>query len=789
MNSKEDERRARLIKMRDERLPDIKKQFEEAQKRNFNANFAEGGKDASLVRKSTKNSTNSSKRVTPGKSTSKPKGEAPTSGNSDSTKTIRSTDKAARLASSTNRGRKTSVSAKSSSNQDENVLNGTKTGAGASKAQNSHENNKTGKSASKASKNATNNINLKTNRKIGLGVSVRKGEMVHHQRMLSQDVNAQATQHIIGVPVNKSRYNGYNGQQVTNAQLKSARPNPDAVRVMPMGGVGEFGIGKNMTVIEYKGEMIVIDMGTLFAGSDYPGVNYLIPDIEYLENNIDRVKAICFTHAHLDHIGACRHLLPKFKQFTPIYATAFTIGMIEKQMSELSEVPDLNYNAVDPFKHEQIKVGQFFSVEFIHSLHSIPGNTSIVVRTPNGAIYLSGDWRHEERPMGIQTDYERIDEIVKNEGIAMLLNESTNIDSPGRHPHSEYDVGENIGRVMDHYANGRVIVSCFSSQIKRIELVLNEASKRGRKVAFAGFSMINNIEVALKAGVIKVPKDTVMKMEDIVKLTDDKVTIVCTGSQGELNAVLNRMATGAHKYIKIKPSDVIVFSSNPIPGNEPHVVNTVDGLLREGAGVIQNGKGHITNLGPLHLSGHAYYEDHVEFVTRLNPKNYVPYHGEFYMLEHSAEMAENVVGINKDHILVVDDGDVVELMPDQTIHKCGRITVGNKLFDDADMPVHEAVVKDRIHISREGIFVIVLTLSKKNNRLIKTPDIVSRAFIYLDNSEELVAKIRHYLRVRTEKVTGDDIKSLKEEIKEDVSHILYDATGHTPIVIPVINRV
>lgn len=744
MNNKEEERRARLIKMRDERLPDIKKQFEEAQKRNFNANFADGGKDANLVKKSAKTS---------------------------------------------NRGQKNQTSAKSVSNKTKKAATAAKSRLESTKGQGSQNISKHDKASAKDLKNASTGTNLKTNRKIGLGVSVRKGEMVHHQRMLSQDVNAQATQHIIGVPVNKSRYNGYGGQQVTNAQLKAARPNPDAVRIMPMGGVGEFGIGKNMTVIEYKGEMIVVDMGTLFAGSDYPGVNYLIPDIDYLENNIDRVKAICFTHAHLDHIGACRHLLPKFNPLTPIYATAFTIGMIEKQMSELSEVPDLNYNAVDPFKHEQIKVSEHFSVEFIHSLHSIPGNTSIVVRTPNGVIYLSGDWRHEERPMGTQTDYERIDEIVKKEGIALLLNESTNIDSPGKHPHSEFDVGENIGRVMDHYANGRVIISCFSSQIKRIELVLNEAAERGRKVAFAGFSMINNVEVALKAGVIKVPKNTVMKMEDIVKLPDDKVTIVCTGSQGELNAVLNRMATGAHKYIKIKPSDVIVFSSNPIPGNEPHVVNTVDGLLREGAGVIQNGKSHITNLGPLHLSGHAYYEDHVEFVTRLNPKNYVPYHGEFYMLEHNAEMAENVVGINKDHILVVDDGDVVELMPDQTIHKCGRITVGNKLFDDADMPVHEAVVKDRIHISREGIFVIVLTLSKKNNRLVKTPDIVSRAFIYLDNSEELVAKIRHYLRVRTEKVTGDDLKALKEEIKEDVSHILYDATGHTPIVIPVINRV
>ena len=749
MNSKqENERRARLMKMRDERLPDIKKQFEEAQKRNFNSNFAEGGKDAALVKK---NASRGRRKLSEAKN-----------GDFEVSKSSKNRQKAAE-------GRQT-ASRTAQTKKSRNMAVGAKNSANGAK------------NPSQAQSRAA-------AKKAGLGVSVRKGEMVHHQRMLSQDVNAQATQHIIGVPVNRSRYNGYDGVQVTNAQLKASRPDPDAVRVMPLGGFGEFGIGKNMTLIEYKNEIIVVDMGTLFAGADYPGVNYMVPDIQYLEDNMKNVKAVCFTHAHLDHIGACRHLLPKFGPLVPIYATAFTIGMIEKQMSELDEVPEMNYHAVEPLKHEQIKVGEYFSVEFIHALHSIPGNASIVVRTPNGVIYLSGDWRHEERPLGTQTDYERIDEIVKKEGIALLLNESTNIDSPGRHPHSEYDVGENIGRVMDHYANGRVIVSCFSSQIKRIELVLNEAAKRGRKVAFAGFSMINNVEVALRAGVIKVPKNTIMKMEDIVKLPDDQVTVVCTGSQGELNAVLNRMVTGAHKYIKIKASDVIVFSSNPIPGNEPHVVNTVDGLLREGAGVIQNGKSHITNLGPLHLSGHAYYEDHVNYVQRLQPKNYLPYHGEFYMMDHNAEKAENVVGIPKERIIVADDGDVIELTKEQTIHKAGRIHVGNKLFDDADKPVHEAVVKDRIHISREGIFVIVLTLSKKTNRLIKTPDIVSRAFIYLDNSEELVAKIRHYLRVRTEKLQGDDMKAFKEEIKEDVTHILYDATGHTPIVIPVINRV
>lgn len=721
MNLKEEERRARLLKSRAERLPDIKKQFEEMQGRNFNSNFAPGGKDAKLVGNNPKKAKNAGKGA-------------------------------------------------------KNGSEGKNVNAKAAKG---------GKKAAKATKTEA------EKRKVNLSVSTRKGEMVHHQRMLSQDVNAQATQHIIGVPVNKSRYNGYNGAQVTNAQLKSARPDPEAVRVIPIGGLGEFGIGKNMTLIEYKSEMIVVDMGVLFAGEDYPGVNYMIPDIKYLEDNRDKVKAICFTHAHLDHIGACKHLLPKFSPLTPIYATDFTIGMIKRQMSELQDEPDMNYVVVDPFKHEKIQVSEHMSVEFVHTLHSIPGNAAIVVRTPNGVIYLSGDWRHEERPMGIQTDYERLDEIVAKEGITLMLNESTNIDSPGRHPHSEYDVGENLGRVMDHYVNGRVIISCFSSQILRIELILKEAAKRGRKVAFSGFSMINNVEVALRAKSIKVPKDTIVKMEDIVKLPDEKVCIVCTGSQGELNAVLNRMVTGAHKYIKIKSTDTVVFSSNPIPGNEPHVVNTVDGLLREGAQVIQNGKTHLTNIGPLHLSGHAYYEDHVEFVTRMRPLNYMPYHGEFYMLEHNAEMAENVIGIAKDRIMIADDGDVVELMPDKKIRKCGRIHVGNKLYDDADQPVHEAVVKDRIHISREGIFVIVLTLSKKTGHLMKTPDIVSRAFIYLDNSEELIGKIRHYLRQKTDKsiATDPEMKVLKEEIKEDITHILFDATGHTPIVIPVINKV
>lgn len=714
----EAERRAKLLKMRSDRLPNIKKRFEESQGRNFNSNF--------------KSNSNS--------------------GNSKDSKPARSNGK----------------DLKSNGGNSKRRPNNQRSG------------------------NNNNKSNAETDqRQVKLSLGTRKGEMVHHQRMLSQDVHAQATQHIVGIPVNKSRYNGFNGNQITNGELRKTRPNPDAVRIIPIGGLGEFGIGKNMTIIEYKNEMIVIDMGTLFASDDYPGVNYMVADIKYLEDNKDKVKAILFSHAHLDHIGACRHLIPKFNPLTPVYATDFTIGMIKKQMSELSNPPDVNYQVVNPFEHKIIKLSEHISAEFVHMLHSIPGNTAIIIRTPNGNILMSGDWRFEDRPMGTPADYDRLIEVANKEGITLLMNESTNIDVPGNHPHSEYDVGENFGKIMDNYVSGRIIISCFSSQIGRIELVLNEAAKRGRKVAFAGYSMINNVEVALRAKSIKIPKDTIMKMEDIIKIPDDKVTIVCTGSQGELNAVLNRMVTGAHKYIKIKSSDTIIFSSSPIPGNEPRVVATVDGLLREGAQVIQHGKTHIHDIGPLHLSGHAYYDDHVKYVTDMRPLNYMPYHGEFYMLEHNAEMAENVAGIPRKNIIVSDDGDIVELLPDQSIRKNGRISVGNRLFDDADQPVNEAVIKDRIHISREGIFIVILTLSKKTGRLVKTPDIVSRAFIYLDNSEELIGKIRHYLRTKAEKsVSSDpDLKTLKDEIKEDISHILFDATGHTPIVIPVINKV
>ncbi len=650
---------------------------------------------------------------------------------------------------------------------------------------------KAAKTAKLQSKAKAQNSQKTDAKKVNLPTTTRRGAVVRAQRMISNDINLRASQHIVNIPVNKSLFNGFNGEQLTPTILKKLRPATDSVKIIPLGGLGEFGIGKNMFAVEYKDEILVIDMGSIFPNEDYPGVNFMTPDITYLKDNMHKVKAVAFTHAHLDHIGSVRQLLPEFGNNIPIYATDFTIGMIKRQMEEAVVEVSPNYQVVDPFKHEEIRISEHMTLEFVHVLHSIPGCVAMIIRTPNGNIVHMGDWRFENDPVDMQFDMPRLAEVAQKEGIDLLMNESTNIDTPGTHPHSEYAIGESVGEVMDAYPHARLIISCFSSQIYRLQLILDEASKHNRKVAFAGFSMINAIEVALRARKIKVPKDTIVKMEDIVKLDDGQVTVVCTGSQGELNAVLNRMATGAHRFIKIKATDVVVFSSSPIPGNEPRVASTVDGLIREGAGVIQHGRGHYHGIGPLHLSGHAYYEDHVKLVTTLRPKNYLPVHGEFYMLQHNAEMAQKVLGMKREQILVADSGDIIELTKERKIKKGGRIQVGSVLYDNTGNTVHDAVVKDRLHISTEGIFIIVLTINKKTGRLMKTPDVISRGFVYLKDSEELIGKIRHYLRVKTDREAGRqvEIADLKQEIKDDVSHLLFDSTGHTPIVIPVVNKV
>ncbi len=630
----------------------------------------------------------------------------------------------------------------------------------------------------------------KTNNTVLDATTTRKGEVFRAQRRTSEGVQAQASQHVINVPVNKSVYNGYGGKQFSlTMQPKKPRAPRPTLKIIPIGGVGEMGIGKNMTAIEYDNDIIVIDMGFLFPGSDYPGVNYITPDITWLEENKHRIRAHIFTHGHLDHIGSFRHFISKIP--APVYSTKFTIGMLQRTMAETDSAYEPEYHEMNPENHDSIQLCDSFSVELVRVNHSIPDSAAVVVRTPVGNILSSGDWRIEENPVdGKKFDFDRIQEIAKTEGFLAFLNESTNCESAGTHTHGEFDIQHSIGEVMDKWAGSRIIISSFSSQLHRIQLILDEAQRHGRKVAFAGFSMIQNLEVALRTGVIKVPKDTVVKMEDIIKLSDNKVTIICTGSQGEFNAVLNRMATGAHKYVKIKGSDVVVFSSNPIPGNEKYVVRTVDGLMREGGEIIQNGKTHLTGVGPLHLSGHGYYDDHVRVINAVKPTYYIPNHGEFHMLVHNAELAEKECGIPRDHIFVCDPGDIIEITPNGA-KKIGRIHAGGVMYDDAGEVVSEVVLKDRIHMSQEGMFVVVLTVQRGTGRLLTSPDIISRGFIYLRDNEELMGMIRQYLKQKASRSFAGryDIEVIKKEIRDEITHILYDQTRRTPIVIPVINEV
>lgn len=631
----------------------------------------------------------------------------------------------------------------------------------------------------------------KSNNSVLNATTTRKGEVFRAQRRVSENVNARASQHMINVPVNKSVFNGYNGRQFSLAdQPKKSRAPRPTLKVMPIGGLGEMGIGKNMMAIEYDNDIIVIDCGFLFPGSDYPGINYITPDITYLEENKHKIRGHVFTHGHLDHIGAFRHTIHKIP--APVYGSKFTIGMIQRTMEEATSGYEPDYNVMDPETHERVQLGDSFSIELVRVNHSIPDATAVVIRTPLGVLVDTGDWRFEDDPVdGKKFDLERLTEIAAKEGILMLMNESTNCESDGTHNHGEFDIQASIGQVMDKFQNSRLILSCFSSQIHRMQVILEEAKKHDRKVAFAGYSMIQNLEVALRAGVIKIPKDVVVKMEDIVKLPDGKVTIVCTGSQGEFNAVLNRMASGSHKFIKIKNSDVIVFSSNPIPGNEKYVVRTVDGLMREGSDVIQNGKTHLTGIGPLHLSGHGYYDDHVKLINALNPTYYMPIHGEFHMLVHNAELAEKEAAIPRDNIFVCDSGDVIEI-DHEGAKKAGRIPVGGIMYDDSGAVVSEVVLKDRIHMAAEGMFVVVLTVQRGSGRLMTSPDIISRGFIYLRDSEELMGMIRQYLKQKVARSFNGkkiDLDQIKKELKDEITHILYDQTRRTPIVIPVINEI
>lgn len=586
---------------------------------------------------------------------------------------------------------------------------------------------------------------------------------------------------INAVPVNRSIYNGADGataKRVANTVNKDPK-----IRIIPLGGLGE--IGKNMTAFEFENDIVIIDMGFAFPDETQPGVDYIIPDTTYLEKNKHKVRAIIITHGHMDHIGGAGYILPKFS--VPVYGSRLSLAFVEKQIAEFG-IPQPQWIVMDPDKHERVQAGSF-NIELVRVTHTISDSTAVVLRTPAGIIIDTGDWRNDPEPLDNKLmDYPRLEEIGK-EGVLLLMSDSTSCDRPGHNP-SERIVVPTIEDLFGR-AKGRIIISAFSSSITRVQLVIDATAKAGRKLALVGRSTLTNIELCVRYGYIKIPPGLVMRVQDIVNQPDEMVTVLSTGSQGEENSALVRMSTGDHQNIKIKPGDTIILSSSVIPGNEKPVAQLIDNLMREGAQVFARMTEGVMHHGPVHVGGHGHKDDVGALVKLIKPKYYMPIHGEFHHMVYSAEAAvEN--GVLRENCFVMDNGDVLELTKNSA-HLAERVPSGSVLIDGAGVgDVEGVVLRDRLAMANEGIFVVVATVDRKTGKLVSSPDIISRGFVYMKENEELINQARMVVRKAFEqRPTGraTDWSKFKMDLRDVVSDLLYRHTKRNPMVLPVINEV
>jgi ribonuclease J len=553
---------------------------------------------------------------------------------------------------------------------------------------------------------------------------------------------------------------------------------------MPLGGLGE--VGKNMMAIEYGNDIIILDMGFGFPEKNQPGVDYIIPDVTYLERNKHKVRAIVITHGHMDHIGASGYMIPKFQ--VPIYGSRLSLGMVAKQIEEF-KIQTPKFIVLDPEKHERVQLGSSFNIELVRVTHTISDSTAIVIRTPVGIIIDTGDWRLDPDPLdGKQMDLDRFKELG-DEGVLLLMSDSTNCDRVGRTP-SERVVEPTIKDLFSR-ADGRIIISTFSSSVTRVQLIIDATHAAGRKLALVGRSMLSTIELCVKMGYLRVPQGLLIKVQDTSNLPANSVVVLCTGSQGEDNSALSRMSTGDHQHVKIKAGDTVIFSSSVIPGNEKSIVKLVDNLMREGASVFARSTEALDGHGPLHVSGHASRDDAADLINIVRPKYYMPIHGEFHHLVRNAEIAiEN--GLSRDNCFVMDNGDVLELTADSAT-RAGRIPSGIVMVDGSGVgDVEGVVLRDRLAIGGEGVFMVVATISRKTGRLISSPDIISRGFIYMKDNEELINQARSVVRqvVETRNTNEPtDWSQLKLRLRDEVADLLYSKTKRTPMVLPVVNEV
>jgi len=600
---------------------------------------------------------------------------------------------------------------------------------------------------------------------------VSRGAAVRAQKRTQMDAQRVANQYLPAATDEKRRANFIDDSP--------------RLKIIGLGGM-DGGGSKNTILVEYVNDAVIIDAGNDLS-VDLPGINYGVADTAYLDTIKHKLRAYIITHGHLDHIGGLPHIVPKYP--APIYGSKFTIGRVEEIFENfglpMPEGFELQTVTMNETTHERLKIGEFY-VELVRITHSIPGSTCVVLDTPAGRIINTGDFRFDQNPLDHErSDIERLQELG-NEGVLALLSESTTVERMGRTP-SESTIEQSFVDIMNQ-APGRIFVGLFSTNMNRVQMIVNAAVHHNKKVAMDGRSMVSTLEMAVRNGFMKIPKGTFVPIASVASMKDEEVVVVATGSQGEPSSALQRMANGEHKYVKLKDQDTVVLSSTPIPesGNDALIGQMVDNMTRMGVHVFEARNHDLDHVGPLHVSGHASRDEYAEMIQYTKPKFFIPIYGAYRVKQRHIDLAIEQ-GIPRANTVNALNGDVIALTPDK-MEVIGQVPSGTILVDQTGAIVNNIVVKDRVLLAEEGLVAVVITVDKKNGNLLTSPDIISRGFIYMREQEEIMNGLRNEVRRAVQqRFKRIDLDRFKVELKDHITHFLFEQTQRSPIVIPVVN--
>ncbi|MFL5732769.1 MAG: ribonuclease J [Chloroflexia bacterium] len=565
-------------------------------------------------------------------------------------------------------------------------------------------------------------------------------------------------------------------QTPTELQHIDPQPTTERLRFIPLGGLDE--VGKNMAVVEYGDDIIIIDLGMGFPEEEMLGVDLVLPDISYLEGKQSRIRGICITHGHEDHIGGIPWLLPQVN--APIYGTPLTLGLITNKLRERGTLADADLREVQA--GDVIELGAF-RVEFVHVCHSIPDACLLAIHTPLGTIIHTGDFKLDPTPVdGFVTDYQTLARLG-TDGVLALFTDCVHVETPGYTP-SEQELSTSLGDIIAR-APGRVIIATFASLISRVQQIMDLAYKYNRKVALLGRSLENNVQVAVDLGYLNIPKGILVSVSDTATLFDNEVLVICTGAQGEPTSALSRIANDDSRYWTCKPGDTYILSASPIPGNESSVGRVINNLFVKGADVIYSA------IARVHVSGHASQEEHKLMLNLLRPRYVIPIHGERRHLVMYSKIAQ-ALGVPPERIFFVENGSVVELNEDEA-YIAGRVVAGNVFVDGLSVGgVGHVVIRDRQLLARDGILLVVVSVDKQTGQIVAGPDIVTRGFVYAAEAGELLDNTKERVRAALAHDNGDTHREwsfINKKIREAVSQYLYDQTKRRPMVLPVVMEV